>query len=225
MFTFSVSCLFLIAAWANTQASCHQHLSSATLSEALATTAKGFGLSLLPSIRLALADAVGERLSLRREAVRYRPEPGRRQALALSALAPFPHSQDPVERWLADDSPPIKIVIPQASASFQQRSAKPQQRRTNKPLFVRVGVNSPPFASLAGSKIPCKSNTTGGKPEGSGQLSDSPFPGLLSGWQDAWPGKGKASRVVRQGLDPLFPRRISSYVYECSRERFPYEDA
>lgn len=70
MVTSSVSCLFLISAWANAFAPSHQRLSPATLSDcfkALEATADGLGLSLLPSIRPALAEAVGERYSLRYE--------------------------------------------------------------------------------------------------------------------------------------------------------------
>ena len=130
--TLSVSYLFLLSTWANTLASGHQQMSPATLLDffkALTTTAEGFGLSLLPSVRPALADAVGERFSLRREAVRSLPELVRRQALAMSAFDPSPLPQEFLVRCVASHPPPIKIVMPQVSA------AKPQPKRQDKQPF------------------------------------------------------------------------------------------
>lgn len=101
--------------------------------------------------------------------------------------------------------------------SFQLLSSNGQLNRirnvrTGRP-FVGAGPNSTPLTSPAGSKVPRRSTVSkdnrgqltkprsllGERAEGR-ELSDSPTPGLLSGWQDAWPEKGWATRVVRQGL-------------------------
>lgn len=92
--------LILISTWANTLASSHQELSPASLSDlfkTLGTTTAGFSPSLLPSIRLVLADEVRESVNLHREAVCSLSEPLRRQALAISALAGASLLQKPLQ--------------------------------------------------------------------------------------------------------------------------------
>lgn len=144
-------CQFFVSAWSNTLVLSHQQLSPATLSDfsrSWQRLQRG-SVSLLPSIRPALVETVGERLNQRREVGRFLPEKIRPQALSMSAFAAVPLPQEQLERCLAASLPQIKIVVPITPSSYILLSNG--NVPTNRP-FVREGANSSPLSLIEANK-------------------------------------------------------------------------